>query len=345
MKKDKKYLSASKIKVLQSCSWKYWCKYVLGLPEPSNDGSRRGSVCHLVFEVLGNPRHKKHFTKIIRKQDAFASEAVKRLVMKHAASMGIDDAENIEMVREMILTGLNYDFFGLSIGKPTKSFSELDFVLEKNEYPIRYNIVGFIDKLFLYKGKKLAKMRDYKTSAKVFVGGEIDDNLQDWIYSLAILEYFPEYPTRINEFPFLRHMKGKLKGDEENEGVVRMKPIESSSLRAFEYELSHYQQMVENFDENTATSNFAADHGFPTDSTFSGKLLCGFAQQKGQRKKDGSLMWHCPVKFGFDYISVISPEGDVVKNYLESDFDESKVPPEHLWVKMKYSGCPKYKNS
>ena len=56
-------LSASRIKTAESCSWLYWCKYKLKLPDRSNDGARRGSICHLIFELLGEPRRKKYFDK------------------------------------------------------------------------------------------------------------------------------------------------------------------------------------------------------------------------------------------------------------------------------------------
>jgi len=42
-------LSASRIKTAQSCSWLYWSKYKLKLPENGNDGARRGTVCHNVL--------------------------------------------------------------------------------------------------------------------------------------------------------------------------------------------------------------------------------------------------------------------------------------------------------
>ena len=59
--KIEKILSASRIKNLESCHWSYWCKYHLGLPETNNEGAMRGSVCHLVFELLLVKKHKKHF--------------------------------------------------------------------------------------------------------------------------------------------------------------------------------------------------------------------------------------------------------------------------------------------
>ena len=47
-------LSASRIKTAQSCSWLYWFKYILKAPDKSNDGAKRGTICHLVFELLGD---------------------------------------------------------------------------------------------------------------------------------------------------------------------------------------------------------------------------------------------------------------------------------------------------
>ena len=51
---ENKPLSASRIKTLQTCSWQYWCKYHLKLPDKSNHGSLRGTICHAIFENLGN---------------------------------------------------------------------------------------------------------------------------------------------------------------------------------------------------------------------------------------------------------------------------------------------------
>ena len=51
-------LSASRIKTAQGCSWLYWCKYKLKLPDASNDGAKRGSICHLIFELLGEKRRR-----------------------------------------------------------------------------------------------------------------------------------------------------------------------------------------------------------------------------------------------------------------------------------------------
>ena len=106
---------------------------------------------------------------------------------------GVDDEENVEMMKDMIFNGLSYDFFGADLGKPTEEYSEKDFDIIKSDGDIKYKIRGFIDKLFLYKRKKFAIIRDFKTSKEVFKGKDRTDNLQDLMYSLAVKNLFPEY--------------------------------------------------------------------------------------------------------------------------------------------------------
>jgi hypothetical protein len=87
--------------------------------------------------------------------------------------------------------------------------------------------------------------------------------------------------------------------------------------------------------------NFAASQPYPTDKSFSGPLQCGFAKEKGQLKVDGTLMWHCPFKWGFNYFIVTDEFGNN-KSYLESDWNESLVPKGGKFEKKTYLGCPKF---
>jgi ATP-dependent exoDNAse (exonuclease V) beta subunit len=246
-------LSASRIKTAQSCSWIYWNKYKQKLPDTNNDGARRGTVCHNVFEFLSKQKTKTHFNKVVKAQDPFASKAVKDLIMSDASELGVTDEE---------------------LGIPDESYAELDFNIEQNGYHIR----GFIDQLFLYKEKKIAIIRDYKTSKKMFEGKEKEDNLQDYMYCLAVKNLFPEYTNRSSEFLF-------LKFDLNKNGLMKMNPIDDDDLEGFEMQLASIQDYLEHFDEKDAVSNFAADKGFPEDGSFGGKLQCGFAKEKGQLKK------------------------------------------------------------
>ena len=330
-------LSASRIKTAQSCSWLYWCKYKLGLPEKSNDGARRGSICHLVFEVLGVPKRKKYFDKIIKTQDVFSIPSIKRLIFKHAIKEGVDDTENIEMMKEMIFNGLSYDFFGGDLSEPTEEYSEKDFDIIKDDGEISYRIRGFIDKLFLYKDQKFALIRDFKTSKDVFKGKDHTDNLQDLMYSLAVRDLFPAYSNRVSEFLFL---KFDLDLKAKKSGIVRMEPLDPDELIGFELQLTEIQKYLDNFTERDAKYNYAARKGFPSDNSFTGKLLCGFASKKGELKKDGNPKWHCSMKFDFFYYEVYNSEGKTVKCYFEEDFSEDLVPEGGKYEIRYYKGCP-----
>lgn len=332
-------LSASRIKTAQGCSWLYWCKYKLKLPDASNDGAKRGSICHLIFELLGEKRRRSHYDKIMETQDIFSVPSIKRLVMKHARREGVNDDDNIQLIKEMTFNGLNYDFFGGDLDKPTKEISEQDFDIVKNDGEIAYRIRGFIDKLFLYKKQKFALIRDFKTSKEVFKGKDLEDNMQDLMYSLATKHLYPEYENKQSEFLFL---KFELDANAKKSGVMRMVPLSDEDLLGFEMQLTQIQQYLDNFSEDDAIANMAADQGFPSDNSFSGRLLCGFATQKGELKKDGAKKWHCSMKFDFFYYVFKNSDGQVVGSCFEEDFSEDMVPEGSTYEMQYYKGCPSH---
>jgi hypothetical protein len=340
-------LSASRIKTAQSCSWIYWCKYKLKLPDTSNDGASRGTICHLILELLCEPKRKKYFDKIIKKNTLFCIPSVKRLVYIWAHRLHVADSENIELIDSMTINGLQYDYFGKTTGKLTKAFSEKDFhiIVDDENKGVKYRINGFIDKLFLYKKQKFAIIRDFKTSKKVFEGKEVSDNLQDLIYSLAVKHMFPEYSNRQSEFLFLKFdLKPDLLG-EDGKGVLKMSPLSDDELEGFEYQLTEWQNYLDDFDEECAHSDFAADKGFPEkDEGFSGKLVCGFASYPGQLKKDGTLMWHCPFKFAFEYWALKDENGVTKRSaHLDSKQDLYELKEDGDTIeKLSYDGCPRH---
>lgn len=337
MSDPKSSLSASRIKTLQSCSWMYYAKYVLGIPDKSNDGANRGTICHLIFEVLGDPRRKKIYNKIIKTQDVFSVKSIEKLISKHAKRLGVDDNDNIELIKKMTLNGLMYDFFGLSAGKPSLAVSEQDFEIVVNDGKFKYKIKGFIDKLFLYKKQKYALIRDFKTSKETFKGKDVKDNLQDYMYSLAVKHLFPEYSNRESEFLFLKFDLD----DSKNSGIIKMATISDDDLEGFEYQLTAIQEYLDNFSKEDAYSNFASKQPFPKDKTFSGPLQCGFAKYPDQLKIDGTPMWACSCKWAFDYFATIDENGKQIKSY----FNESEIPEGQKYEKRRYDGCPSHKKS
>ena len=152
---------------------------------------------------------------------------------------------------------------------------------------------------------------------------------------MAVKHLFPEYVNRSAEFLFLKFNLKK-------EGLLKMKPLDEDDLEGFELQLASIQEYLENFNETDAVRNFAFDKGFPDDGSFSGRLQCGFAEKKGQLKKDGSLMWHCPFKFDFFYVEITNSDGEVELTCFQEDFDKSLVPEGGKYEIKYYEGCPKH---
>ena len=236
----------------------------------------------------------------------------------------------------MTLAGLEYDFFGNAEGKPTQALSEEDFDFNYQDDEVSYKIKGFIDKLFLYKKKGLAIIRDFKSSKEPFKGKEIENNLQDLMYALAVRKKFPEYKLTRSEFLFLKFLP-------EPKGVIQMDELTDEELRGFELELTQIQKYLDNFSIKDAFSDLAARRDYPKDNSFGGPLQCGRATHKGQLKKDGSVMYHCPYKFDFYYYKINDMQGNMVASCFLEDFDEytKKYPEDQfLYQTVYYSGCP-----
>lgn len=340
-------LSASKIKKAESCSWAYWATYNLKVPDASNDGAKRGWICHLIFELLGDPRHKEIYDEIILKDSIFKCEPIRRLVSYHSKKMGVNDEDNLKLIDNMTLAGLHYDFFGEKRGKPDDEISEQEFNITVDEGEKLYSLRGFIDKLFFYKEKELVVIRDFKTSKSVFKGKELEDNLQDLIYTLAVKKMFPEFTKRQVEFLF-------LKFDLNSTGNVKMKNLSAEELEGLELQLTQIQNFLDNFDEDDAISNLAAtkyedNRGFPPDGSFGGLLQCGkdgYKIRKGEPllDKEGNpiVAYICPYRKPLDYYVIKNEDGKIVKSFFKEDKDsyESKLKEGEFIELVNYKGCP-----
>ncbi len=328
--KDKIYLSASRIKTYNDCSWLYWCKYHLKLPDPSNDGAKMGDICHRVFDVLSNSKHRAHYDKIVRHNDVFSSPAMARMIGTLARKAKVTEDSHYSLINKMILEGLKYDFWGKTHGNVVSQETEKEFNIEEDSPTNRYNIRGYIDRLFVYDSG-LILIRDFKSSKKVFSGEDLNFNTQSFMYVLAAKKLFPNHNPR-TQFLFLQFLP--------DDGDFLMPFISDDELNGFQSWLSIIQKQLEGFNDKTAVTNFAYDQSYPSDGSFGGPRKCGFAKQKGQLKKDGSKMWHCPYKFSFYYYLVHSPDGDFLGSAEEDSFDRSLWPEGSIFTKKYYSGCP-----
>jgi ATP-dependent helicase/DNAse subunit B len=321
---ESKPLSASRIKVLEDCSWIYYCKYHLNLPDPSNVGAKMGSICHLIFEMLINPRHRKNYDKIVKNKSIDGDKAIVRLVKKHMAKENLQPEFYLQ-IDQMILVGLKADFFvkGKKGEKSELLGAEFEFNI-KNEEP-KYFIKGFMDKP--YKVGKRSVIVDYKSSKSKFEGEDKESNIQGLMYSLASKKTWPDLDPEI-QFVFLRF---------NDDPTVKVK-FNENTLKGFEEYLAYVQKRVDNFSEEDARKNFAFDQ--EGKEGFKGKLMCGFAKTKGEKKKDGTPKWSCPFKFSFKYFVLKNKDGKTIKSSFENDFkpeEGEKV------LELFYTGCPKHR--
>ena len=303
-KNNKAYLSASRVKTLESCSWTYWCNYHLKVPQKKNSGASRGTVCHLVFELLLKDRHRKHFDAILDECTIAASPAVARLVKKGLIREGFYDEENYELCSAMITVGLKCDFFGgdnAKIDQPEKKF------MIESEKPV-YRIMGYMDKPVLYDDKSL-KIVDYKTSKYKFRGDELTSNVQAMMYTLAAKDLWPEVEDIVVEFLFVKFPRTP----------VQQVKISEEHLDGFRYYLEHVYEVVKGFTEETAKTNFAADNP-------KNRWLC----------KAGAT-WVCPYYHALDYWVLLDENKKILKSSLK---DNLAVAENQMVEKRHYDGCP-----
>lgn len=307
--KVEKYLSASRIKLLENCSWLYWARYHLSVPDSSNSGAKRGSISHLILECLLDKRRKKYHTKIMKRGSVEVYPSIIRLIKKHSRKLEIDNEEDFEMIKDMLWVGLNADFYGEGgkVGDP-----EVDFEIT-NENP-KYKIKGFIDKHIIYNKESHLKIVDYKTSKAKFKGEELESNVQAMMYTLASKKLWPDLKKRSVEFLFLRFPKQPKQELE----------FSDEQLKGFEQYLGHIHKIVNNFDENSATKNFAYD-------TVKNKWLCGAGRT-----------WVCPLKSSFGFFVLKNKDGSVIKSSMKKD-DLSPKDGETV-EQASYSGCPRFQN-
>ena len=348
---NKVALSASRIKLAQDCSWKYWANYILKLPQKGNDGSNRGNVCHEIFETLGDSQYLNDYNEIIKKGTVMGSEKISNMFIAHAEERGVDDPENMELMDMMIMRGLLFDFFGDDDAEPAESLSEKEFNISIDEDGKKYKIRGFIDKLFLYSKEKKAIIRDFKTSKQLYKGKEITDNLQNLMYCLAVKHLYPEYSNRTTEFIFVKFNLEKDMLGHPGQGVLRMERISEDELDGFEYQLTGVQEYLENFNKDDALSNFAANASYPSDNTFGGPLMCG---KEGHKKSRGEFVLNedgekipnyiCEYRKPMVYYVLLNKDKEIIKSAFESDKDNliANEKEEESIEKRFYEGCPHF---
>jgi hypothetical protein len=309
-RKEKIRLSASKIKTLDTCSWLFFSKYHLKIPDTTNDGASRGTIIHLIFELMLKPKHKKkYFTKLKKSPTAILRcKPLNRLLTKHTKRLNVNDKDNLALIYQMLYVGFNYNFYC----KGSKDLKEEDhFEIEGENFVIN----GFIDKKAFYKNK--IDIWDYKSSKAKFNKEDIESNYQALMYSLATFKQSGIIPEV--KFLFLRFP------DKPEQAAPKLTEEE---LDGFEIFLSELADLLSDYDEDKALGNLAKNGT-------KYRWLCG---------SDKPGKWICPARKSFEFYSLIEKgTGKIAKSsFTASDL---KVDEKHEIVTKQYEGCPAWNNS
>jgi hypothetical protein len=306
-------LSASRIKTLLSCSWIYWCRYILKLPSKGNDGANRGNTVHPILECLLRKDRKDYVNKILSLEDPFCVPSVKRLAYIHAKKLEVASDENIKLIKDFLLTALKFDFY---CEGALEVFSEEEFNYKTDEYWIG----GFIDKKAIYPDK--IKIVDYKTSKAKFTQEEISASIQALMYALVQTKQHPALFPEV-EFLFLKFKKAPLQ-----KAVVTQE-----LLNGFEEYLKYVSKHLLNYDLQKAMSDFAANDR-------ERMWLCG--KRIGDQKKDGTSAWTCEYKYPYIYFAAKDQSGKVIStSKVKKDLDKY-IEKGYSVSQMEYAGCPKF---
>lgn len=299
-------LSASRIKTLETCSFLYYTKYVLKLPDKSNKGAELGTVTHLILECLTVKKRRQLAESLLENKNIYLNEAVSRLVDKHLRKLGYAEEEK-ELINKYCLVALSNDFFisNFDLGDP-----ELSFELKTD----KYHLIGFIDKYGLKD--TVAKVVDYKTSKQKFSGEDVKFNVQALAYSLAAIKLWPQIKKVFINFLFLKFPNSPK----------QVFSYSTKELAGFEKYLEYLTELLNDFTWKDATNNLAK-------YDWNKKRLCG---SEGF-KDTGEVKWICPYQKPYKYWSLLE-NGAQVKSY---HFDNKPEPKEGQIVELlEYKGCP-----
>ena len=320
-------LSASRIKTLQECSWYYWARYHLKLPDKSNAGALRGSCCHDLFELLTKPKwielaKSLHENGNIEEFPLIARFLRAKCYQYQLDEMGLDgksNKTNIGLIYEMIMVGLGAGFFP----EPNEEILDSEYYFDIHDTELKFRIAGYIDKILFNTETKELLISDYKSSKGQFKGEDLETNIQAMIYSLASnylkkSKKLPDFKKVVARFVFLRFAENPYQNLE----------FTDEQLDGFKHYLAYLSDIINNFDIDNAQTDFAA---------------LDPARRWKCSTKSG---WKCPYKDSFTYWAVVK-DGKVKSTLFEDDYAIKgqliELKDGEKWEQMTYDGCPIHK--
>lgn len=318
------YLSASKIKTFDSCSWQYYCSYHLNIPQEKNSGAIRGTIVHNLFELISKEKHQHYIKKIHMAGCPSKVPEINRFLSRQFSKEEISlDAEvkptkskygkknNWQTVCDMVTTTIRAEFLSKDFENIIGSEHEFNHINEKPKYAVR----GFIDRVEEEDPDTL-KILDYKSSAKKFTGEEQSSNIQAMIYSLVARKIWKNYKKYKASFFFMRFPDDPYQDNEFSE----------EELDGLEHYLEYISGVLDDFDQKKATSSMAAR-----------------SREKSWLCQRGS--WTCPYKNPVTFYKVKNENDEFISSHLKPEDAEKKIlrsGKKYTIEMVEYKGCPAF---
>lgn len=300
-------LSASRIKALDQCSWKFFCNNILRLPEETHPKTYAGIVCHEIFEYICYSKHKKHLYLILNGpfESIDNSPAIARLIRILIKKYKISNIIAAD-IPAMILVGLRHLKNRLDNGGEVLSILKPEYKFNLNNG--KYELNGVIDLAIEFKDYYL--ILDWKSQKLKFTEDELNNNIQAKIYQLALKKQFNK-PSKV-EFVLLRHPDKKKKKD----NFIQTVDITSfEELDGLESYLESMAVIFNEFGYTQASENFLA-------SDSSQRWFCNYV---------------CKFKKPFEYYAVIGEDGQNLRT--AKSLEELAPKAEENVFKKNYGGC------
>lgn len=302
--KPARRISASRIKLLNDCSWRFYASEYLLWPEKVWPRTKLGSIAHGILEVLYRDKHR-HIHDLVKKAGTiYAYPALGRLVRAWQFNTKVIDSL-IKDIDPMVMLVLNHTNF-LDEGATRRFEPEHEFTMVlKNGGKVR----GYIDKLAFYGNQAI--VWDFKSQKDKFTEEELKNSLQALVYQWYI---FKTYGLLAEvRFVMLRYPPNKKDPARHIQIVM---PATSAQLEGFEIYLEHMWETVNRFTEKDAYGNLKMD-----DDGFC-RNVCTYFTPK-------------------DYVSIRKRETKaLVGNYLP-EFAPPVKEDEYV-ERLRFKGCPKY---
>jgi hypothetical protein len=240
-------LSASRVKLLNDCSWRFYASEYLLWPEKIWPRTHVGTIVHSVLECLYRRKHWGVYDIIKEANTITAAPSVMRLVRAWQYKTKVDDTL-IADVDPMVMLVLNHTNFR-DEGAVRRFEPEHEFTMTlRNGGKVR----GYIDRLVAYSSGWV--VWDYKSQKTRFTEDETFDNFQSLVYQWYIWKTYGELAS-VN-YVMLRHPPTSRTP---NKHIQTTPPATPAQLEGFERYLEYLYETINSFTEEDGKAAMKTD--------------------------------------------------------------------------------------